>query len=46
MRSLFIWWSCQLVGEEAEGKDSGSEDYDYDCVVELWEGKQNGLECM
>ena len=34
------------MGEEAEGKDSGSEDYDYDCVVELWEGKQNGLEFM
>ena len=39
MRSVFIWCFCQRVGEEAEGKDSGSEDYDCDCVVEWWRGE-------
>ena len=40
MRSVFIWCFCQWVGEEVEGGDSGSRDYDYDydCVVEWWEG--------
>ena len=35
-RSVFIWYFCQWVGEEAEGEDSGSGDCD--CVVEWWRG--------
>ena len=31
MRSEFIWYFCQSVGEEAEGGDSGSRDCDHDC---------------
>ena len=43
MRSFFIGWYCQWVDEEVEGKDSGREDYDCDCVVELWEGGQKQI---
>ena len=40
MRSVFIWYLCQWVGEEAEGGNSDSRDWDYDCdcVVEWWRG--------
>ena len=38
MKSLFIWCFCQWVGEKAEREDSGSGDYDCDCVVEWQRG--------
>ena len=41
----FFLWEMYLFGtfnewvdEKAEREDSGSEDYDYDCIVELPEG--------
>ena len=32
-RSAFICFYCQWVGEEAEGRESGSRDADFDCVL-------------
>ena len=37
-RSVFIWYFCQWVDEEAEGK--GSSSGDGDCVVEWGGGGQ------
>ena len=37
-RSVFIWYFCQWVDEEAKGK--GSTSGDGDCVVEWWGEKK------
>ena len=38
MGNVFIWCFYQWVDEEAEREDSGSGDYDCDCVVEWQRG--------
>ena len=38
MGNVFTWCFCQWVDEETEREDRGSEDYDYDCVIELQGG--------